>query len=214
MSGPVRLGVDSGIGTVVLNSARNRNALSAEMRRCLAEALSSCFDDPRVRVVVLTHDGPAFCAGLDLEEARTGDSAAAGLELAELLAAVWSGPKPVVARLAGPARAGGAGLMAACDVAVAADDVTFALTEVRLGVVPAVISVPVLARMLPHAAHELFLTAETFDASRAVAVGLVNRAVPARALDGEVRARSGAACRRCPGGAGRHQGAPARACPG
>ena len=78
------------------------------------------------------------------------------------------------------------GLAAACDLAVAADTVTFAFTEVRLGVVPAVISVPVLPRLLPRAAHELFLTGEVFDAARAVEIGLLNRAVPADRLDAEV----------------------------
>jgi methylglutaconyl-CoA hydratase len=93
---------------------------------------------------------------------------------------------PVVARLAGPARAGGVGLVAACDIAVAADTTTFAFTEVRIGVVPAIIAVTVLPRLLPRAAHELFLTGETFDAARAAAIGLINRAVPTERLDAEV----------------------------
>ena len=92
----------------------------------------------------------------------------------------------MVARLAGPARAGGVGLVAACDLAVAADTATFAFTEVRIGVVPAVIAVTVLPRLLPRAAHELFLTGETFDAARAAAIGLINEAVPAERLDAEV----------------------------
>jgi methylglutaconyl-CoA hydratase len=92
-----------------------------------------------------------------------------------------------VARLAGPARAGGIGLVAACDIAVAARSATFAFSEVRIGVVPAVISATVLPRLLPRAAHELFLTGETFDAERAVAIGLLNTAVRAEDLDGEVR---------------------------
>jgi methylglutaconyl-CoA hydratase len=92
----------------------------------------------------------------------------------------------VVARVAGPARAGGVGLVAACDIAVAAEDATFAFSEVRIGVVPAIISVTVLPRLLPRAAHELFLTGETFDAARAAQIGLVNSAVPGSDLDATV----------------------------
>jgi methylglutaconyl-CoA hydratase len=104
----------------------------------------------------------------------------------ELLTAISTAPKPVVARIGGPARAGGIGLLAAADVAVAGASATFAFTEVRIGVVPAVISIPVLPRMLPRAAHELFLTGEVFDAQRAAAAGLVNVAVPDGRLDEEV----------------------------
>jgi methylglutaconyl-CoA hydratase len=99
---------------------------------------------------------------------------------------LWRSPKPVIAKLAGAARAGGVGIVAACDIAVAAHEATFAFTEVRIGVIPAVISVTVLPRLLPRAAHELFLTGETFDADRAAGVGLINRAVPADGLDAEV----------------------------
>jgi methylglutaconyl-CoA hydratase len=107
-------------------------------------------------------------------------------EFPAILERIWSSPTPVVARVAGPARAGGVGLVAACDIAVAAEDATFAFSEVRIGVVPAVISVTVLPRLLPRAAHELFLTGETFDGPRAVRIGLVNSAVPAGDLDAEV----------------------------
>jgi methylglutaconyl-CoA hydratase len=92
----------------------------------------------------------------------------------------------VVARLAGPARAGGIGMVAACDIAVAVPEATFAFSEVRIGVVPAIISLTVLPRLNPRAAHELFLTGDTFDARRAVEIGLLNSAVPAEQLDAEV----------------------------
>lgn len=95
-------------------------------------------------------------------------------------------PKPVVARVAGAARAGGVGIVAACDIAVTAADATFAFSEVRLGLVPAVISVTVLPRLLPRAAHELLLTGEVFHGDRAAAVGLVNSSLPAERLDAEV----------------------------
>jgi methylglutaconyl-CoA hydratase len=113
------------------------------------------------------------------------------LEFPAILQAIWDSPKPVVARLAGPARAGGVGLVAACDVAIAVRTATFAFSEVRIGVVPAVISAVVRPRMSPRAVHELFLTGEVFDAARAVQTGLINAAVPAEHLDEEVARYTG-----------------------
>ena len=106
--------------------------------------------------------------------------------MGEVLAAVWECPKPVVARVGGPARAGGLGIVAAADIAVCTTDATFAFSEVRLGVIPAVISATVLPRLSPRAAAELFLTGERFDGARAAAVGLVTAAVPADELDAAV----------------------------
>ncbi|MGH4004146.1 MAG: enoyl-CoA hydratase-related protein [Pseudonocardiaceae bacterium] len=177
----VHLAVQSGIATITLDSPTNRNALSARLRAELLDALERSAGDDSVRVVVLDHTGPVFCAGMELTEPPD-----AVKELPRILERIWTHPKPVVAKLAGHARAGGIGLIAAADIAVAAHDATFAFTEVRLGVVPAVISVTVLPRLLPHAAHELLLTGETFDATRAVAIGLLNSAVPAEQLDAEV----------------------------
>jgi methylglutaconyl-CoA hydratase len=177
----VHLAVQSGIATITLDSPANRNALSARLRGQLLDVLERTAGDDDVRVVVLDHTGPVFCAGMDLTEPPD-----AVKELPPILERIWTHPKPVVAKLAGLARAGGIGIVAAADIAVAAHDATFAFTEVRLGVVPAVISVTVLARLLPRAAHELLLTGETFDATRAVAVGLLNSAVPAGQLDTEV----------------------------
>ncbi|MGH3825990.1 MAG: enoyl-CoA hydratase-related protein [Pseudonocardiaceae bacterium] len=177
----VHLAVRSGIATITLDSPANRNALSASLRAQLMDALERTVDDSSVRVVVLDHTGPVFCAGMDLTEPPAGVT-----ELPPILERIWTHPKPVVAKLAGHARAGGIGLLAAADIAVAAAHITFAFTEVRLGVVPAVISLTVLPRLVPHAAHELFLTGETFDATRALAIGLLNSAVPAERLDAEV----------------------------
>ncbi len=188
----VHLDVDGGVATITLDSPANRNALSAQLRRELRDHLLTTVADDAVRVVVLTHTGTVFCAGMDLKESLAAGSSAQGVrEFPEILELIWTHPKPVVARLAGPARAGGVGIVAACDIAVAAEQVSFAFTEVRIGVVPAVISVTVLPRLLPRAAHELFLTGETFDAHRAVAVGLINSAVPAERLDDEVRRYTG-----------------------
>ncbi|MDQ1706149.1 MAG: methylglutaconyl-CoA hydratase [Frankiaceae bacterium] len=193
----VRLDVTAGVATITLDSPHNRNALSAQLRRELGEHLDAALAADAVRVIVLSHTGSVFCSGMDLKEASSG--AVAGQEFPRILESIWTSAKPVVARLAGPARAGGLGLVAACDLAVAADTVTFALTEVRIGVVPAVISVTVLPRMLPRAANELFLTGETFDANRAVAIGLINSAVPADQLDGEVRRYTGMLALGAPG---------------
>jgi methylglutaconyl-CoA hydratase len=173
----VHLDVERGVATITLDSPNNRNALSAQLRQELAGHLDAALADEAARVIVLTHAGTVFCSGMDLKEASGG--AAAGQEFPRILESIWTSPKPVVARLAGPARAGGLGLVAAADIAVAADTVSFAFTEVRIGVVPAVISVTVLPRLQPRAANEMFLTGETFDAARAVQIGLLNRAVPA-----------------------------------
>ncbi|GAA4859594.1 enoyl-CoA hydratase family protein [Saccharopolyspora rosea] len=180
--------VADGIATITLDSPHNRNALSAQLRRELREHLTASADDPAVRVVVLDHTGPVFCAGMDLKESRSAGADDQGVqEFPAILEQLWTSPKPVVAKLAGPARAGGVGMVAACDIAVAADTATFAFSEVRIGVVPAVISVTVLPRLDPRQAHELFLTGETFDAHRAADIGLVNSAVPADSLDAEVK---------------------------
>lgn len=177
----VHLTVRSGIGTITLGSPANRNALSAPLRAQLLTALEHTARDDSVRVVVLDHIGPVFCAGLDLTEPPD-----AVKELPRILERICTHPKPVIAKLAGPARAGGVGIVAAADIAVAAHQATFAFTEVRLGVVPAVISVTLRARLLARPTQELFLTGETFDATRAVAIGLLTSAVPAHQLDTEV----------------------------
>lgn len=184
----VRTATAAGITTLTLDSPANRNALSTPLMRELLDALTGAVDDPAVRVVVLSHTGPVFCSGADLKE--TAEARAAGRVpaemLADVLAVLWEFPKPVVARVAGPARAGGLGLIAAADIAVCAREATFAFTEVRLGVVPAVISATVLPRLHPRAAAELYLTGEVFDGPRAAEAGLVTRAVPAAELDAAV----------------------------
>ncbi len=183
----VHLDVAAGVATITLDSPDNRNALSAQVRRELLAHLDTAIGDDAVRVLVLTHTGRVFCAGMDLKESRGAGAQNQGVnEVPAILGRLWASPKPVIARVAGPARAGGVGLVAACDIAIAAQGATFAFSEVRIGVVPAVISVTVLPRLLPRAAHELFLTGETFDAARAVTVGLVNASVPADGLDAEV----------------------------
>ncbi|SDZ26182.1 methylglutaconyl-CoA hydratase [Micromonospora pattaloongensis] len=185
----VRVSTDHGVTTLTLDSPHNRNALSTALMTQLLTALRAAVDDPRVRVVVLSHTGPVFCSGADLKEtaaAYESGTVPAGM-LGDVLAALWEYPKPVVARVGGPARAGGLGLIAAADIAVCARDATFAFTEVRIGVVPAVISATVLPRLAPRAAAELYLTGETFDGGRAAQIGLVTAAPPADELDAAVR---------------------------
>jgi len=183
----VGYGMHSGVVTLTLDSPANRNALSRRLRRDLLGQLDAAIADRATRLIVLTHTGPVFCSGMDLRESAGANADDQGVnELPRILETLWNSPKPVVAKLAGPARAGGIGLLAACDLAIAADTATFAFSEVRIGVIPAVISAVVLPRLAPRAAQELFLTGEIFDARRAVDIGLLNRCVPAAGLDGEV----------------------------
>jgi len=170
----VHLAVAGGVATITLDSPANRNALSAAMRTGLLDAFDAVAADPAVRVVLLTHRGPVFCSGMDLKEAAAAPQRQGVQELPAILRRIARCPKPVVARVAGPARAGGIGIMAAADVVVAAPSATFAFSEVRIGLIPAVITVPVLHRVAPAAARELLLTGAVFDAAKALAIGLVN----------------------------------------
>ena len=167
---------------LTLDSPHNRNALSRALVEQLHAALSGAMDDDRIRVVVLTGAGPVFCSGADLKEQRAGGAPGA-VGLPEVLTLVLESPKPVVARVNGAARAGGLGLIAACDLTVGLTAATFGFSEVRIGVVPAIIAVPCLRRMDPRAARELFLTGEPFDGVRAQQAGLLDRAVADDELD-------------------------------
>lgn len=184
----VHANTSGGVATLTLDSQPNRNALSRQLMAELSDGLAAAQADDAVRVIVLSHKGRVFCSGMDLKESRGAAADGMGVNaFPALLTSIWTSPKPVVARVGGPARAGGVGLIAACDLAVAARSATFAFSEVRIGVVPAVISVTVLPRLLPRAAHELFLTGEVFDGERAAAIGLVNAAVDDTFLDAELR---------------------------
>jgi enoyl-CoA hydratase/carnithine racemase len=177
-----------GVATLTLNSPANRNALSLAMLTALVDALDAAEADAAVRVVVLTHNGPVFSAGMDLKEAVVvGLEKVSGILLG-MLRRIAALSKPVVIRLAGPARAGGLGIIGAADVVIAADDITFAFTEARIGVAPAIISLTVLPRMEPRKAHRWCLSGETFDATAAADAGLISQAVPAADLDAAVAA--------------------------
>jgi methylglutaconyl-CoA hydratase len=186
----VRAETGRGVATLTLDSPHNRNALSTPLMTQLLDGLAAATADDAVRVVVISHTGPVFCSGADLKEtaaAYASGQVPAGM-LGDVLTAVVECPKPVLARVGGPARAGGLGLVAAADLAICAEEATFAFTEVRLGVVPAVISSTVLRRLAPRAAAELYLTGDTFDGRRAAQIGLVTAAAPAAALDDTVAA--------------------------
>lgn len=183
----VHLEIDSGVATITLDSPPNRNALSTQLRGELRDRLTTATTSDQVRVIVLTHTGTVFCSGMDLKESRGASADNQGVnDFPDTLRLIWNSPTPVIAKLAGPARAGGVGLVAACDLALAASGVTFAFSEVRIGVVPAVISVPLIPQVQPAALYELFLTGEAFDAARAAEIGLITKAVPADQLDAEV----------------------------
>ncbi|MEU3283608.1 enoyl-CoA hydratase family protein [Streptomyces longwoodensis] len=164
-----------GVETLALDSPDNRNALSAALVAELAGALTDCAEDPGVRAVVLTHTGGTFSAGADLRDPPHPDA------LVDLLRRIVELPRPVVARVTGHVRAGGLGLLAACDIAVASRAATFAFTEVRIGVAPAVISLTLLDRVDPRALARYYLTGERFDAVEAARAGLLTAA----AGDGE-----------------------------
>ncbi|MEU1251891.1 enoyl-CoA hydratase family protein [Streptomyces chartreusis] len=156
-----------GVQTLSLDSPATRNALSAALVGELADALTDCAKDAGVRAVVLTHTGNTFCAGADLRDPPDPDA------LVALLRQIVELGKPVVARVTGHVRAGGLGLLTACDIAAASREATFAFTEVRIGVAPAVISLPVLPRVDPRAVARYYLTGERLDAPEAARIGLL-----------------------------------------
>lgn len=167
---------ERGITTLTLDSPHNRNALSARLTAELHGALADAAADEETRAVVLAHTGNTFCAGADLTEATSGAATEGPLGLARLLRAIVDLPRPVVARVTGHVRAGGLGLLGACDISAAGPDATFAFTEARLGLAPAVISLPLLPRLDPRAASRYYLTGERFGAPEAARIGLVTLA--------------------------------------
>jgi methylglutaconyl-CoA hydratase len=173
------------------------NALDPSLVEALGIALGDAAADVGVRAIVLTGAGKHFSAGADLgymqrmQGASAAENEADALRTQQLFAAVAASPKPVVARVNGAARGGGVGLLAAADVVVAAASATFAFTEVRLGIVPAMISPFVVARTGPARARRLFLTGETFGAADALEFGLVDRVTDADRLDAAVDAVAG-----------------------
>lgn len=187
--------IEGPVARVWLNRPDLRNAFDGLMVSELRRAIFDLHEVEAVRVIVLGGRGPAFCAGADLEwmKAMAAFSREENLReaqaMADLFFTVYESPKPVVARVHGAALGGGAGLVAAADVPVAALGTQFGFTEVRLGILPAVISPYVLRKIGLSAARELFLTGERFEAVKAQEIGLVRAAVPPEDLDAAVDAR-------------------------
>ncbi|OBG72154.1 enoyl-CoA hydratase [Mycobacterium sp. E3298] len=166
---------------LTLDSPHNRNALSTTLVEQLHQGLRDAATDPAARAVVLGHTGNTFCAGADLSAAGSGDdpfemAVARAREMTAVMRAIVSSALPVIAAINGHVRAGGFGLVGACDIAVAGPRSTFALTEARIGVAPAVISLTLLPKLAPRAAARYYLTGETFGADEAAAIGLITMA--------------------------------------
>ena len=170
----------AGSAVLVLDSPANRNALSRMLVAGLLSELAAAAADPAVRAVVLTGSGGTFCSGADLKDPPVQRGPGS---YADVLRMLWDYPKPVVVGVNGHVRAGGLGLVAAADVVVSVEAATYAFTEVRLGLVPAMIGVLCLRRMTPAGASRYFLTGSQFDSAAAVSVGLVTSVVPSGGLD-------------------------------
>lgn len=191
----IRLETDArGVATLTLDRADKQNAMSGEVIAALADAARKIADDDAIRVVVLTGDGPSFCAGGDLNwmksqmAATATERAESARALANMLGALNALPKPVIGRINGNAFGGGVGLACICDVAIGVEGSKFGLTETRLGLIPATIGPYVLARMGEARARQVFMSSRIFDAHEAVRLDILARAVPADALDAAVEA--------------------------
>jgi methylglutaconyl-CoA hydratase len=186
---PVTTAVSGGVAQVALNRPDKRNALDVSTLSALGAALAQCAADVNVRVVQLTGAGNVFCAGADLTEmqaqaqASEDENLAHARNLAKVLIALDSFPKPTLARVNGDGYGGALGLIAACDIVVAVESAKFAFTEVRLGIIPAVVSPFVLGKIGESAALRYFLTAETMSAATLKQIGLAHETVPAEQLD-------------------------------
>lgn len=183
----VRVEGEGGVARLLLDSPANRNALSAQVRTELYEGLRDAVFDSNVRSIVLGHTGSVFCSGADLKEVRNTPAVTGVPTVPQILVEMWRSPKPLIAALGGVARAGGLGLVAACDVVISSSAVAFACTEVRIGVVPAVISAVMLPRMSAASVHHLFVTGLSVDAQWAQQAGLVDIVVEPEQLDEAVR---------------------------
>jgi len=187
------LNIETGaVATVTLNRPEVRNAFNDEVILEITAAFSQLGQDDQVRAIVLAAEGPAFCAGADLNWMRSmadyshAENLADATQLAGMLQVIYTCPKPTVARIQGDVYAGGMGLVAACDMAVSVDTANYCLSEVKLGLYPATISPYVIRAMGARAAHRYFLTAERFDAAEALRIGFVHAVVGAEQLDDKV----------------------------
>ena len=192
MSTALSIAYDGAVARITLSQPEVRNAFSDEVIAEITAAFLEVGNRPEVRAVVLAAQGPAFCAGANLnwmrrmaDYTRAENVADAG-KLAEMLRVIYECPKPTIARVQGDVYAGGMGLVAACDMAVSVDTAGFCLSEVKLGLIPATISPYVIRAMGARAAHRYFLTAERFDAAEALRTGFVHAVVAPDQLDAKV----------------------------
>ena len=192
MSTALSIAYDGAVARITLTQPEVRNAFSDEVIAEISAAFLEVGARPDVRAVLLAAEGPAFCAGANLnwmrrmaDYTREENVTDAG-KLAEMLRVIYECPKPTIARVQGDVYAGGMGLVAACDMAVTVDTAGFCLSEVKLGLIPATISPYVIRAMGARAAHRYFLTAERFDAAEALRIGFVHALVTADALDAKV----------------------------
>ncbi|MBI1392716.1 MAG: enoyl-CoA hydratase/isomerase family protein [Alphaproteobacteria bacterium] len=183
-----------GVATLTLNRPDTRNAFDEEMISAICDAFGRYGNDGSVRAIVMTGAGKAFCAGADLSMMQraagysTDENRDDARRLAYMLHSINNCPKPVIARVNGPAMGGGVGIVAACDIAVASEDAFFALSEVRLGLIPAVISPFVVQAIRPQEARRWFLTGERFAAETAKRIGLVHMVAMGAQLDATIDA--------------------------
>jgi len=182
----VKYAAADGRATVTFDSQHNRNALSRQLVSELYAGLAAAEADDEVKVVVIRAEGRTFCSGADLSEASTTPMEEGARGIVELQRRIVALTKPVVTRLHGNVRAGGIGIVAASDIAISAEDATYALTEVRLALAPAAISLTVLPRMTSRAAALTALTGDRFSGAEAAVMGLVTMAVPEDELDAAV----------------------------
>lgn len=186
---PVTVGISGGVAHLTLNRPDKRNALDRATIAALGAALDRCREDSTVRMLQLSGAGNIFCAGADLTEmqaqahASEEENLAHAEKLAHLLGALDAFPKPTLARINGDGYGGALGLIAACDIGIVVEEAKFAFTEVRLGIIPAVVSPFILSKMSESAALRYFLTAEPLSAATLKAVGLAHEVVEADSLD-------------------------------
>ncbi|WP_154365548.1 enoyl-CoA hydratase/isomerase family protein [Duganella alba] len=180
------------VATVTLNRPDVRNAFNETTIAEIKQAFSELGEDDALRAIVLAANGPAFCAGADLNWMKKmagythAENQADALQLAEMLRTIYLCPKPVVAKVQGDCYAGGMGLVAACDIIVAVEEANFCLSEVKLGLIPATISPYVIKAMGENASRRYFLTAERFGAREALRIGFAHEVVSTETLDAKV----------------------------
>jgi methylglutaconyl-CoA hydratase len=187
--------VRKGAAWITLNRPDNRNALSALLVDELDAHLRAANEDPAVRAIVITGTDPAFCAGADLKNppGKAGPGQR-GVEFVDVLKYIVDSPKPVIAAVNGAAFAGGLGLVGAADIVIAAEDAPMSFSEVRIGVIPAIIAVLCVPKLGTHHAKKLFITGERFSGARAVEMGFAHRAVPRTQLVAAVEEEVAAIC--------------------